>query len=78
MIRIEVFAPAICNFDRISREGYMEIQDGTTLREVLKVIKLPLIWRKLSFITVNSEKVDKDYVMRDGDVLSIFTPVAGG
>jgi len=78
MIKIEVYATPVCSFEKISKEGYMEIPEGTTLLEVLKIIKLPFLHRKFSVITVNSDKVKGSYVMKDKDVLSIFMPVTGG
>lgn len=78
MITIEVYAPPICNFDRIDKQGNMLIDEGTTLKEVLKIIKLPLLWRKFALVRVNSDKVSRDYIMKEADVLSIFMPVTGG
>lgn len=78
MIKIEVLAPAVCCFDRVDKQGYMEIAEGTTVREVIKIIKLPLLWRVVSFVTVNNDRVDMNYILKDKDVLSVFMPVAGG
>lgn len=78
MIRIEVYVPSICDFRLIDNNNTLELEDETTLKEVLKMIKLPFIFRKISFIRVNSEKVANNYKLKDGDILSILTPVAGG
>lgn len=78
MVRIEIYAPSVCDFTHIEKGGYMQLEDNISLKEVLKIIKLPILWRKFSYITVNSDKVSSDYIMKDGDVLSIFMPVVGG
>ncbi|MGI6702157.1 MAG: MoaD/ThiS family protein [Christensenellales bacterium] len=77
MIEIEIFAPPVCSYDKI-RDGKLRLNVNTTVKDVLKLIRLPALWRKLSVITVNNVKVNKDYILKDKDVLSIFMPVAGG
>jgi len=58
------------------REKTIEVQDGTTIAEALKIINLPVsgYWIKNS---VNGSLRDKRYVLNDGDNL-LFFPVGGG
>lgn len=58
------------------REKTIEVADGTTIAEALKIINLPVSgdWIKNS---VNGSLRDKRYVLNDGDNL-LFFPVGGG
>lgn len=58
------------------REKIIDMPDGATIAEVLKIINLPVSgdWIKSS---VNGKLRDKRYVLKDGDNL-LFFPVGGG
>jgi molybdopterin converting factor small subunit len=48
----------------------------TTVGEVVEALKLPEQLPKI--IIVNGIHAAPDYVLKDGDVLSLFPPIAGG
>jgi len=52
------------------------LQAGTAVERIADEIRLPSDTPKI-FI-VNGNVVRGDYVVRDGDIVSIFPPVAGG
>lgn len=58
------------------RKKTIEVPDGTTIAEALKIINLPVSgnWIKHS---VNGKLINKRYVLKDGDNL-LFFPVGGG
>ena len=55
----------------------LELPEGTTIGAVLAQMNIP--FASAHMILVNGEH-DRDFerVLRDGDVLSVFPPVAGG
>jgi len=55
----------------------LELRDGSTIGDVLQRMGIP--HPSAQMILVNGEH-DRDFdrVLRDGDVLSVFPPVAGG
>jgi hypothetical protein len=59
--------------DRFLGEGHWEIEDGATVREVLKTIRLD--WTIL-WIVINGKMSGKQSLLHEGDVLRI-TPVVG-
>ena len=58
------------------RPGYLEIQEGTTIKALLEELKVPLETVKLLF--VNGVHAKDNDVLKDGDRLGVFPPVAGG
>ena len=52
------------------------LQKETTVQQIIDELKLPVNMPKI--IIVNGHHSDPDYRVSDGDVLSIFPPVAGG
>jgi len=77
-MKIELYAPAMCDFSRVDENGYLDIPEGTTFGESLKIIKLPFVWRKIFPCLLNYEKAPLSTILKDGDTISIFTPIAGG
>jgi len=54
----------------------MEIDDRTTVEDILTRLNIPEDMPKI--ILINGTHAKKDQKLKEGDVLSIFPPVAGG
>ena len=54
----------------------MKIEGSTRVEDILTNLKIPEEMPKI--ILVNGVHGKKDQILRDGDVLSVFPPVAGG
>lgn len=57
----------------------LELADGATLHDVLRTLSIPREMAQM--VLVNGEQDDDRHfgrVLNDGDVVSIFPPVAGG
>ena len=54
----------------------MEVEGSTRVQDILSRLKIPEEMPKI--ILINGIHGKKDQVLKDGDVLSIFPPVAGG
>jgi sulfur carrier protein len=54
----------------------MEIDDHTKVQDILAKLKIPEEIPKI--ILINGVHGKKDQVLKEGDVLSLFPPVAGG
>jgi molybdopterin converting factor small subunit len=52
------------------------LKKETTVGEVIREINLPEDIPKI--ILINGNYVKEDYILHDGDVVSIFPPIAGG
>ena len=54
----------------------MEIDDTTTIEQIITTLNIPDEIPKI--ILVNGLQASMDQTLKEGDVLSIFPPVAGG
>jgi len=54
----------------------IEVDDSTRVQDVLSRLKIPDEFPKI--ILINGVHGKKDQLLKEGDVLSIFPPVAGG
>jgi sulfur carrier protein ThiS len=55
---------------------FMEIKEGTRVADLLEQLKVPPDSVKLIFI--NGVHASGDVILKDGDRLGVFPPVAGG
>ncbi len=59
-----------------NRKAVMEVKDGTTVRDVMDQLGIP---QDLSnILLVNGRQSPDSAVLKDGEILSIFPPLAGG
>ncbi len=77
-MKIEFHGPPMCDFSRMDKNGDIEVPEGTTLKQFLKLVKLPVIWRKVFPVLVNYQKVPMETALNDGDIVSAFSPSGGG
>jgi molybdopterin converting factor small subunit len=54
----------------------LEVPDGTTVGQVVHSLRIPPGLERLT--VVNGRDVTPDQVLAEGDVLSLFPPLAGG
>lgn len=54
----------------------LELKEGTTLEELIKMKKIPLDMPMIRL--VNGEFAEFSQELKDGDVVSLFPPIAGG
>jgi molybdopterin converting factor small subunit len=63
-----------------TREGtsfrYMEVEEGTTVGRFLQMLQIPADTVKLIFL--NGVHAQMDQVLKEGDRVGVFPPVAGG
>lgn len=78
-MRVKIYAPAFLgNTDAIDEDNYLVLPEGSTLRDVYKALKVPFFLRKVFICNVNckSEKMDK--ALKEGDIISFLSVIAGG
>jgi sulfur carrier protein ThiS len=78
MIRVKVFPPAFCSFEKLDNNGWMKVPEGSTLSYVLKEIKMPKIVGKLFAASVNGERARLSTILKEGDVIGFFALISGG
>jgi len=58
------------------RQACIEVEEGTTIKALLENLRVPLETVKLIFL--NGIHAKDTEVLKDGDRLGVFPPVAGG
>lgn len=59
-----------------NKRATMTVRKGTTVADLLDRLKIPL--RITNIVMVNGVHKDKDTELEEGDVVSVFPPIAGG
>jgi molybdopterin converting factor small subunit len=56
----------------------MELEDGSTVGDALRRIRMSPLKAKLLLLSVNGERAPLSRALHDGDVIGFFLPVSGG
>jgi molybdopterin converting factor small subunit len=79
-VRVEVrlFATLAPYLPAGSRDGaaFVDVPDGETARELARRLRIPADLDRV--LLVNGVDAEPDRPLRDGDVLTVFPPLAGG
>ena len=78
LIKIKVFPPHGCDRSSLDERGWMEIEDGSTVHDVLRTIKCSPLKAKLLLVSVNGERTDLLRQLHEGDVVGFFHLISGG
>jgi molybdopterin converting factor small subunit len=78
MMKIKVYPGPLCATDALDEDGFIFIEDGTTVGELLRKIKCPRLIAAAGLFAVNHEQVRRNMKLSDGDTVSIIAPLAGG
>jgi len=75
-VRFRVFGGLSEKFAELMEKEWHEFEKGMTLADFLDSQDMPpkAYW----IATVNKNIVHEDYVLKDGDTIQIFPPIAGG
>lgn len=78
MIRVKVFPPYGCDRSALDEKSWMEIREGSTVKDVLKIIRCNSLKAKMLMVSVNGERSPLSRELKDGDVVGFLSPVSGG
>ena len=78
MIRVKVFPPYGCDRSALDEKSWMEIREGSTVKDVLKIIRCNSLKAKMLMVSVNGERSPLSRELKDGDVVGFLYPVSGG
>ena len=59
-------------------KSVIEIPEGSTIKSVLKKVKIPNEEKKLIIMVNGLPRYDRNLVIKDKDTLAIFPPIGGG
>ena len=77
-MRVKVFPPRGCDRSALDERSWMDLPEGSTVGDVLKIIKCSPLRAKMLLVSVNGEHSKLDHALRDGDVVGFFSLVSGG
>ena len=77
-MRVKVFPPRGCDRSALDERSWMDLPEGSTVGDVLKIIKCSPLKAKLLLVSVNGERAKFKHVLHDGDVVGFFSLVTGG
>ena len=77
-MRVKVMPPHGCDRSALDERSWAELREGSTVRDVLRLIRCSPLKAKLLLVSVNGERSPLDRKLRDGDVVGFFFPVSGG
>jgi len=77
-VRIRVYVPVFADASVVDERGFVEMEPGSTLGDLLGLLRIPLKGLAVAFCVVNYEKSGMKRVLHDGDVVSFFSILAGG
>lgn len=77
-MRIKVFPPRGCDRSALDERSWAEMPEGSTVADILKLIKCGPVKAKILLVSVNGERAKLGHKLHDGDVVGFFSPVSGG
>lgn len=77
-MRVKVLPPAGCDRSMLDERSWAEIPEGSTVGDVLKIVKCSPAKARLLLVSVNGERAKLSRELHDGDVVGFFSLVSGG
>lgn len=77
-MKVKVFPPRGCDRNALDERSWMELPEGSTVGDVLRIIKCSPVKAKLLLVSVNGEHSRLSRELKDGDVVGFFSLVSGG
>jgi sulfur carrier protein ThiS len=77
-MRVKVLPPAGCDRSALDERSWMEMPEGSTVRDVLRIIKCSPVKAGLLLVSVNGERTKLSRELKDGDVVGFISFVSGG
>jgi molybdopterin converting factor small subunit len=67
--------------DSLDGKAMISLEEGSTLEDLLKILNIPVNEPKIIVVNGISKGISakvSDQLLKEGDIVSIFPPVAGG
>ena len=77
-MRVKVYLTAFGNRSVLDESNMLALDEGATLRDALRKLKIPLVIRRLPIITVNQKRARLSDVLHDGDSITFIGYHVGG
>ena len=77
-MKVKVFPPRGCDRSALDKRSWADLPEGSTVGDVLKIIKCSPVKAKLLLVSVNGEHSKLSRELKEGDVVGFFSLVSGG
>lgn len=77
-MKVKVFPPLGSDRSALDERSWAELPEGSTVGDVLKIIKCSPAKAKLLLVSVNGERAKLSHELHEGDVVGFFALVSGG
>lgn len=77
-MKIKVIPPHGCDRSALDERSWAELPEGSTVSDVLRIIKCSPAKARLLLVSVNGERSRLSRELRDGDVVGFFSLISGG
>ena len=77
-MRVKVLPPYGCDRSALDSRSWLELPEGGTVQDVLRIIRCGPVKARLLLVSVNGERCSLREELHEGDVVGFFFPVSGG
>lgn len=77
-MKVKVFPPGGCDRSALDERSWIELPEGSSLGDVLRIIKCSPVKARLLKVSVNGESAALGTELHDGDVVGFFSLISGG
>jgi molybdopterin converting factor small subunit len=77
-MRVKVIAPVWCDSSALAPGGFLEVAEGSCLRDALRPLKLPPLFARLFRVHLNGSPAPLSTPLAQGDVIAFFSGLHGG
>lgn len=77
-MKVKVFPPRGCDRSALDEKSWVNLPEGSTVGDALKLIKCSPVKAKMLLVSVNGEHAKLGRELHEGDVVGFFSLVSGG
>ena len=77
-MKVKILPPHGCDRSALDERSWAEMEEGSTVRDAIRLIRCGPLKAQLLMVSVNGERCGFDRELHDGDVVGFFLPVSGG
>jgi molybdopterin converting factor small subunit len=77
-LKVRITAPPFCDHSSIDNYGLIELENGASLNDLYKKLKVNPLLRRFLITSVNYEIAELSAILSEGDEVNIFWPISGG
>ncbi|WP_432667165.1 MoaD/ThiS family protein [Wukongibacter baidiensis] len=77
-MRVKVYAPMFIKTINIDDDGYVELNEGSRVKDLLRKIKIPLPLSPILMCSVNYKRAKVSTPLKDGDIITFINIISGG